>query len=227
MTGKAKSKAQRRLFGMALAVKRGTYNGTPPPHVKKMADSMTEEKLIQYAGTKQKKRRKDGSVGKRNAIPYKVDKKKKKLNEAYNLNPNYILYHHQMEVGKIVYYRPEEPVNFDNVMIHVNRLWDYFEEHGIKFSSACLLEETKSKHILADSFLITCGDMVNESFMSFIESFKEEDEHEDDDIELIYDFLRNKLMISTYELAQSFREIARTDSFPKDIDMTLLVLWKN
>ena len=75
-TGKAKSKAQRRLFGMALSVKRGTFKGTVPPHIKKMADSMTEEKLKQYAGTKQKKRRKDGSVGKRNNIPYKVDKKK-------------------------------------------------------------------------------------------------------------------------------------------------------
>ena len=72
--GKAKSKAQRRLFGMALAYKRGKLTGNVSDSIKKMADSITEEKLKQYAGTKQKKRKKDGSIGKRNAIPYKVKK---------------------------------------------------------------------------------------------------------------------------------------------------------
>lgn len=73
----AKSKAQRRLMAMALAYKRGKLDKKyASDSIKKLADSMSEEKLLQFASTKQKKRRKDGSIGKRNAIPNKVKKSK-------------------------------------------------------------------------------------------------------------------------------------------------------
>lgn len=68
--GKSKSKSQRRLFGMALAYKRGKLNAKyASPEIKKMADSMDQETLHNFAATKQKKRKKDGSIGKRNNIP--------------------------------------------------------------------------------------------------------------------------------------------------------------
>ena len=68
--GKSKSKSQRRLFGMALAYKRGKLNSKyASDEIKKMAKSMDQETLHNFAATKQKKRRKDGSVGKRNNIP--------------------------------------------------------------------------------------------------------------------------------------------------------------
>lgn len=80
----AKSKAQRRLFALALALKRGNldkkYLDKMPEQTKeaiKDLSELSEETLRKYAGTNQKKRRKDGSVGKRNAIPEKVKQKKK------------------------------------------------------------------------------------------------------------------------------------------------------
>lgn len=81
---KARSKAQRRLFGMALAYKRGNLNDRyVSDDIKKMANSMTEDQLKEFAKTNEKKRKKDGSIGKRNAIPnYTKDGKN------YKKNPN-------------------------------------------------------------------------------------------------------------------------------------------
>lgn len=78
---KAKSKTQRRLFAMALAYKNGElsasdlskYGEKIKESVKKLS-KISEDTLHQYASTKQLKRRKDGSVGKRNAIPERVKK---------------------------------------------------------------------------------------------------------------------------------------------------------
>ncbi len=68
--GKAKSKSQRRLFALALKQKRGQLDKKYSNQtIKKMAKSMSEETLHNFAATKQKKRRKDGSIGKRNNIP--------------------------------------------------------------------------------------------------------------------------------------------------------------
>ena len=68
--GKAKSKSQRRAMAMALAYKRGKLpEKYASEGIKKMANSMSEESLHNFAATKQKKRKKDGSVGKRNNIP--------------------------------------------------------------------------------------------------------------------------------------------------------------
>lgn len=68
--GKSKSKSQRRLMAMALAYKRGKLDKKyASDTIKKMADSMSEETLHDFASTNQKKRKKDGSVGKRNNIP--------------------------------------------------------------------------------------------------------------------------------------------------------------
>lgn len=68
--GKAKSKSQRRAMAMALAYKRGKLpEKYASEGIKKMAKSMSEESLHNFAATKQKKRRKDGSIGKRNNIP--------------------------------------------------------------------------------------------------------------------------------------------------------------
>ena len=65
----AYSKAQRRLFAMALAYKRGKldskYVSDDIIKLSKLETDILEER----AKTKQKKRRKDGSVGKRDAIP--------------------------------------------------------------------------------------------------------------------------------------------------------------
>ena len=75
---RARSKAQRRLMAMALAHKRGELD---PKYVnddvKKLSELPTET-LRQFAKTNEKKRRKDNTVGKRNAIPAYVEKKKKK-----------------------------------------------------------------------------------------------------------------------------------------------------
>lgn len=68
--GKAKSKSQRRLFAMALAYKRGKLSDKyASEHIKKMAKSMDQETLHNYAATKQKRRKKNGQIGKRNNIP--------------------------------------------------------------------------------------------------------------------------------------------------------------
>lgn len=80
--GKAASKKQRRMFGIALSIKRGE---TPKSYIDKFDDKtkesiltlskLSEKTLEQYAGTKQKKRKKDGTISKRNAIPDKVKPK--------------------------------------------------------------------------------------------------------------------------------------------------------
>lgn len=48
----SKSKAQQRLFGMALAAKRG--KGDMPDKAKELADSMSEKQLHDFASTKSK-----------------------------------------------------------------------------------------------------------------------------------------------------------------------------
>jgi hypothetical protein len=74
----AKSKVQRRLFGMAYAYKKGKLNPKyASPEVKKLANSLSREKLREFAKTNELKRRKDGTVGKRNNIPERIGKKKK------------------------------------------------------------------------------------------------------------------------------------------------------
>jgi hypothetical protein len=76
--GKARSKKQRRLFAMALLYKRGQLDPKyASDSIKKLSDSLSEDKLHEFAATKQKKRKKDGTIGKRNAIPEKVKKPKK------------------------------------------------------------------------------------------------------------------------------------------------------
>lgn len=72
--GKAKSKSQRRLFYMALAYKRGELDKKYASDKVKKLSQLSDETLHDYAATKQKKRKKDGSIGKRNAIP---ERKKK------------------------------------------------------------------------------------------------------------------------------------------------------
>jgi hypothetical protein len=73
----AKSKVQRRLFAMALTYKRGKLPAKyASDNVKKLASSLSEEKLREFAKTNEKKRRADGSVGKRDNIPQRVKKKK-------------------------------------------------------------------------------------------------------------------------------------------------------
>lgn len=73
---RAKSKAQRRLFAMALAYKNGKL---PEKYasdiVKKLSKTVKEDTLRGFASTNQKKRKKDGSISKRNNIPYHVNKK--------------------------------------------------------------------------------------------------------------------------------------------------------
>ena len=73
--GRAKSKSQRRLMAMALAYKRGKLPAKyASDTIKKLSKSIGQDTLHDFAKTNQKKRRKDGSVGKRNNIPYKVKK---------------------------------------------------------------------------------------------------------------------------------------------------------
>lgn len=70
----AKSKAQRRLMAMAYLYKHGRlgekFASAEVKELSKLDDSFLKAK----ASTDQKKKRKDGSVGKRNNIPYKVKK---------------------------------------------------------------------------------------------------------------------------------------------------------
>lgn len=71
----AVSKKQRRLFALAYLHKLGRLEAEfVSDEVKKLADSLSVEKLKQYASTNQKKRKKDGSVGKRDNIPLKIQK---------------------------------------------------------------------------------------------------------------------------------------------------------
>lgn len=68
--GRAKSKSQRRLFAMALAYKRGKLPAKYASEtIKKLSKSIDQQTLHDFAKTDQKKRRKDGSIGKRNNIP--------------------------------------------------------------------------------------------------------------------------------------------------------------
>ena len=68
--GRARSKAQRRLMAMALAYKKGKLNSKyVNDTIKKLSKTIKEDTLQDFAKTKQKRRRKDGSIGKRNNIP--------------------------------------------------------------------------------------------------------------------------------------------------------------
>lgn len=75
----SKSKSQRRLMTMALLHKRGKLaDKYITPTIEKLAKTISEKDLLDFAETKEKKRKKDGSIGKRNAIPQKVEDKHKK-----------------------------------------------------------------------------------------------------------------------------------------------------
>lgn len=65
----ALSKAQRRLFAMALAYKRGKLDAKyVNDDIRKLSD-LSVATLEEFAKTKQKKRNKDGKISKRNALP--------------------------------------------------------------------------------------------------------------------------------------------------------------
>lgn len=74
MASKAKSKSQRRLMAMAYLYKHNRlgedFANDEIRELSKLPDKFLETK----AKTNQKKRKKDGSVGKRDNIPYKVEK---------------------------------------------------------------------------------------------------------------------------------------------------------
>lgn len=77
--GRAKSKSQRRLMAMALAYKRGKLPAKyASDTIKKLANDIDQTTLHDFAKTNQKRRRKDGSVGKRNNIPDYVEGSKYK-----------------------------------------------------------------------------------------------------------------------------------------------------
>lgn len=65
----AKSKAQRRLFGMALAYKRGELDDKYVNDDIKKLSKLSVKKLQDFAKTNEKKRKKDGTIGKRNNLP--------------------------------------------------------------------------------------------------------------------------------------------------------------
>lgn len=68
--GRAKSKSQRRLMAMALAYKRGKLDSKyVNDTIKNLSKTIKQDTLEDFAKTKQKRRRKDGSIGKRNNIP--------------------------------------------------------------------------------------------------------------------------------------------------------------
>lgn len=76
MGTKAVSKSQRRLFALALLYKTGRLDdslisGEYLDKIKKLSE-LPEDSLRSRAQTKQKKRKKDGTISKRNAIPQKV-----------------------------------------------------------------------------------------------------------------------------------------------------------
>jgi hypothetical protein len=88
--GKAKSKSQRRFFLMAKHYKEGkldpkVYAGKPELEAKlKRLSTYDSDVLAGYTNTFQKKRKKDGTISKHNAIPDRVKKplkKKKKINK--------------------------------------------------------------------------------------------------------------------------------------------------
>lgn len=77
--GRARSKSQRRLMAMALAYKRGKLDSKYiNDTIKNLSKTIKQDTLENFAKTKQKRRRKDGSVGKRNAIPDYVNGSKYK-----------------------------------------------------------------------------------------------------------------------------------------------------
>lgn len=74
----ARSKAQRRLFAMALMYKRGKLDSKYHSDSIIKLSKLPEKTLHDFAATNQKRRRKDGSIGKRDRIPQKVKKSKNK-----------------------------------------------------------------------------------------------------------------------------------------------------
>ena len=72
LSERARSKAQRRLMAMALSHKRGELDSKwINDDIEKLSE-LPEKTLRQFAKTNQKKRRKDGSVGKRSSIPDRI-----------------------------------------------------------------------------------------------------------------------------------------------------------
>lgn len=65
----ARSKAQRRIFAMALAHKRGKLNSKYLSDDIEKLSRLDTETLEKFAKTKQKKRKKDGTISKHNALP--------------------------------------------------------------------------------------------------------------------------------------------------------------
>lgn len=74
----ARSKTQRRLFAMALMYKRGKLDSKYHSDAVIKLSKLPEKTLHDFAATNQKRRRKDGSIGKRNNIPQRVKKSKNK-----------------------------------------------------------------------------------------------------------------------------------------------------
>lgn len=74
----ARSKTQRRLFAMALMYKRGKLDSKYHSDAIIKLSKLPEKTLHDFAATNQKRRRKDGSIGKRDRIPQRVKKTKKK-----------------------------------------------------------------------------------------------------------------------------------------------------
>lgn len=65
----AASKAQRRLFGMALAYKRGKLDPKYASKDIKKISELPEKTIKQFAKTFEKKRKSNGTIGKRDALP--------------------------------------------------------------------------------------------------------------------------------------------------------------
>lgn len=65
----ARSKAQRRLFAMALAHKRGKLDKKWLSKDIEKLSKLDDATLEKFAKTKQKKRKKDGTISKHNALP--------------------------------------------------------------------------------------------------------------------------------------------------------------
>lgn len=82
---KASSKAQRRLFAMALAYKRGKLDAKYVSEDIKKISKLPEDTLDKFAKTKQKKRKASGEISKRDALPNytREGKKYKKLPKKY------------------------------------------------------------------------------------------------------------------------------------------------
>ena len=71
----AVSKRQRRLFALAYLHKMGRLEGEfVTQEVKKLSDNLSVSQLRKFAATNQKKRKKDGTTSKVNAIPQVIKK---------------------------------------------------------------------------------------------------------------------------------------------------------